>query len=118
MFEDIIEDFSPITAGDTGALFKPHFRNKNKEPVDLTGKTISMVMQNRDDNGDVKVTTGTWDYDDRPNGVAHFNYGNADVDTPGVWNMIMVITDDVTGKPVHADTLKLRIKPLPVVPGP
>lgn len=118
MFEDIIEDFSPITAGDTGALFKPHFRNRNKEPVPLGGKTISMVMQERDNPENVKATTGDWVTDDAEAGLAHFNYGDEDVDTPGVWNMIMVITDDITGKPVHADALKLRIKPLPVVPGP
>lgn len=112
MFEDIIEDYSPITAGDTGALFKPHFRDKNKEPIPLTGKTISMVMQNRDSPDKVKLTTGTWDYDDRENGIAHFNYGDEDVATPGVWYLIIVITDNITGKPVHADSKQLRILPL------
>lgn len=111
---DIIEDFSPVTQGDTGAAFKPQFRykDKSKGPVDLTDTAISMVMQNRDNPEDVKATTGEWVTDDAENGLAHFNYGDEDVDTPGVWNLIIVITDDITHRPVHADSKRLRILPL------
>jgi hypothetical protein len=114
----IIEDYSPITKGDTLALLKPHFRHKDKSPVSLAGMSISMVMQSRDDPLDVKATTGTWEHDDEDNGIAHFNYGDEDVDTAGVYYLIITITEIATGRPVHADAKKLRILPLPVVPGP
>ena len=111
---DIIEDYSPITAGDTGAAFKPQFRykDKSKGPVDLTDTTISMIMQERDDPDNVKATTGDWVVDDEANGIAHFNYGDEDVAEAGVWNLIIVITDNISGRPVHADTKRLRILPL------
>lgn len=110
---DIIEDFSPIYVGDTGALLKPHFRNKDKTPVDLTGATISMIMQNRDSPSTVKEATGTWEIDDATNGIAHYTYSAEDVDTAAVWNLFINI--EIEGNPLHADVKHLRILALPVV---
>lgn len=107
-----IDDYSPISKGDTGAPFIPHFINKfTVKPVDLIGCTISMKMQNADDPENVKVCNGPWTVLDAANGIASYEYQDGDVDTVGTWNMSIKITKN--SKPVHADSKQLVIEAAP-----
>jgi hypothetical protein len=105
----IIDDYSPIYVGDTGAPFSPTFQHADGTAVNLTGATITMEMVN-DDTGAVINCAGTWTIDSAPNGEAHYQYQSADVATAGLWKLYVTIT--VGGEPVHADMKKLQILPV------
>ena len=107
----IADDFSPIFCGDVGAAFAPQFIHEDGSPVDLTGATISMVMQ--ETSGITKVAAGTWTIDIAANGQAHYSYNAADVDTAGSWTLYIAIS--ISGKPTHADVKQLEIKNVPTV---
>lgn len=106
-----IDDFSPITRGDTGSPFIVHFINKyTNTPIDLTGATISMRMQSEEDPENVKdCSDDDWHVDDAQNGIAHYDFQDADVDEAGTWNMSIKIIKN--GKPLHADVKQLVIEP-------
>lgn len=106
-----IDDFSPITVGDTDSPFIVQFLNKyTNKPVPLSGAAISMRMQNADNPEQVKdCTDSAWTIDDETNGIAHYDFQDSDVNEDGTWNMSMKITRN--GKPVHADVKQLVIKP-------
>jgi hypothetical protein len=105
----IIDDYSPIYVGDTGNPYAPTFRHKEDSPVDLTGATLALKMQ--DEGGNVKTCAGTWTIDDAQNGVAHYAWQSADVNSAGIWQLFVTIT--IGGKPVHADVKTLEIKAVP-----
>lgn len=107
----IQEDFSPIYQSDTGAAFAPQFLHADGTPVNLTGATISMKMQSQDTPATVITCTGTWTIDDAVNGKAHYAYAPTDVATVGMWILFVVVT--IGGKPAHADSRLLEIKPAP-----
>jgi len=104
----IQEDYTPVFVGNTGTLFAPVFRHRDNTPVDLTGCTLSMKMelyQSIDsgiDVGTIKTCSGPWTITDAANGGAYYRYQTADVNTAGVWNLWIKITD-AFGRPVHAD---------------
>lgn len=104
------DDFSPIMQNDTGAPFNPVFVSKTTgNPINLTGATITMRMQNQD-TGVAQNCTGTWTIDNDPtSGKAYYAYSSADVSTPGLWDMSIDIT--INSKPVHADVKVLQILP-------
>jgi len=106
-----IDDFSPITRGDTGSPFIVHFINTyTGKPVPLTGATISMRMQNVDNPEQVKdCTDSAWTIDDEENGIAHYDFQDGDVNEEGTWNMSIKITKN--SKPIHADVKQLVIEP-------
>lgn len=108
----VVDDYSPVVQGDTAALFAPVFSNKDG-PFDLTGKTISMVMQNETDPFIAKNATGIWITDDAANGAAHFEWSDADVAVPGTWKLWITLT--AGGKPVHSEIKLLEITEAPVV---
>ena len=103
-----IDDFSPVTSGDTGSPFVVQFLHRyTNTPIDLTGATISMRMQNVDTQ-DVKVCLDSaWAVDDAENGIAHYDFQDADLDTAGTYNMSIKITKG--SKPVHADVKELVV---------
>lgn len=105
----IVDDYSPISVGDTLIPYSPTFQHKDGSPVDLTGATFALKMQ--DEGGNVKTCSGTWTIDDAPNGVAHYAWQSADVNSAGIWTMYVTIT--IGGKPVHADVKTLEIKAVP-----
>jgi len=110
-----IDDYSPMTVGDTGKPFAPGFVQKQPDgtlgPFDLTGLTITMKMQGED--GTVKTCDPTkWTIDDAPNGKAHYQWQAADVNAAGMWNLYIVCTN-AGGQPVHADMKLLQIKAAP-----
>jgi hypothetical protein len=105
----IINDFTPIWVGDTGAPFISHFSHQDGSLVNLTGSTISMKME--DSGGNIKICLGTWTIDDAINGLAHYSYASTDVDTPGVWTLFITITTG--GKPLHCDEKLLEIRKAP-----
>ena len=102
----IVEDYSPIFVGDTGALFSPSFQHKDGSAVNLAGATLSLKMQ--DTLGDLKTGVGTWTIDDPTNGLAHYNYAAADVSQAGTWTLYVTIT--IGGLPLHADPKTLIIQ--------
>jgi hypothetical protein len=105
----IINDFTPIWVGDTGAPFIPQFSHQDGSPVNLTGATISMKME--DSGGNVKTCSGVWIIDDAANGKAHYSYASTDVNTSGVWTLFIAIT--IGGKPLHCDEKLLEIRNAP-----
>ena len=107
----IIDDFSPIYTGDTGAPFNAQFLYKNGLPVDLTGATISMIMESS--GGCVKAASGTWTIMDAVNGRASYAYASSDVNTADTWTLYIAIS--IGGRSVHADTKILKIEPVPLL---
>lgn len=107
----IVDDFSPVSVGDTGAPFAPQFLHKDGSPQPLIGATITMIME--DAEGNTKNAAGTWVIDDPSNGQAHYLYDANDVNTAGNW--ILYITITIGGKPLTADTKSLEIKPKPAL---
>ena len=107
----MIQDFSPIVQGDTGAKFAPQFVDANG-PVDLSTRTISMSRQSVEPGSPLVPMTGTWTNDDPINGLAHFVYAAGDVAVPGAHLLWITLTDS-GGKPAHADPQILEIRPLP-----
>jgi hypothetical protein len=105
----VIEDYSPIYAGDTASPLVAQFSYKDGSAVNLTGATISMKME--DSAGNEKAASGTWTIDDVTGGNAHYNYANADVNEVGMWTLFITIT--IGGKPEHADERLLEIKHAP-----
>lgn len=105
----MIDDFSPIYQGDTGAPFNPVFTHLDGSPVSLSGATITMKMENH--AGTIITCVGTWTITDAINGKASYAYTSTDVATVGVWLLYITIT--IAGKPVHADTKTLEILPAP-----
>jgi hypothetical protein len=110
MMTTILEDYTPIFTGDTGAKFAPSFQHLDGSPVSLVGMTISMKMQDQD--GNLKTCSGTWTVDDAANGLAHYQYQTADVNQAGIWTLYIVLTNG-SGQPVHAMTKLLEIKTAP-----
>lgn len=108
------DNYSPIFQGDTGALFAPAFKkyvNGVAQPFDLSGKTITMRIV--DEDGNATDATGSWTTDDAVNGLAHYAYSSADVANSGPKTLYIKITDNTTGKPVHAGTKTLQIMAAP-----
>lgn len=105
----IADDYSPIFCGDTGAPFDPVFLHKDGSAVDLTGATISMIME--DAEGNTKTALGIWTITDAANGQASYSYASTDVNTAGNWTLYITIT--VGGKPKHTDTKQLEILAVP-----
>lgn len=105
----IIEDYSPIYTGDVAVPFAPVFQHKDGSVVNLVGATINMKMQDQD--GNLKICSGTWTIDDAVNGKAHYQWQTADVNTAGNWNLYVTIT--IGTLPVHADVKPLEIKGAP-----
>lgn len=107
----IADDFSPIYCGDTGAPFDPVFLRKDGSAEDLTGATITMIME--DAEGNSKTAAGTWTITNAANGQASYSYASTDVNTAGNWTLYITIT--VGGKPLTADTknLEIKVKPIP-----
>lgn len=119
----LADDDSPVFVGDTGAPFAPQFLHKDGTPVNLTGATITMKLQQiisigtvAESVGVVKTAAGTWTIDDAMNGKAHYVYAAGDVDTPGTWNRYITIT--IGGLPLHADDGAGNPKPLVIEPAP
>lgn len=107
----MLDDYSPITQGDTGAPFNPIFVSKTTgSPINLTGATITMRMQNQSSEV-AQNCTGTWTLANDPTtGQAFYAYSSADVASPGTFNLSIEIT--INAKPIHADVKVLQILPL------
>lgn len=105
------DDFSPIYRGDTGAPFNPQFLHKDGSPVDLTGATISMIMD--DFEGNVKAAQGVFTITDAIHGQTSYVYDANDVNMAGNWTLYILLTID--GKPFHADKKQLEIEAVPTV---
>lgn len=101
----IVDDFSPIFVGDTGAPFAPVFLYPNTDlPFNLTGYSISMHMV----CGATNIhCTGTWTIDNAAQGLAHYQFTSTDVQTPGVWNMYIILT--IGGLPMHCSKKTIEI---------
>ncbi len=101
-----IEDYSPISVGDTGAIFAPLFLDGVNNTIDLTGATLSTRAQM---GTTIKTwNNANWTIDDAPGGKAHYQYQSTDVDTAGAWQVQTIIT--IAGKPIHTDARELIIK--------
>lgn len=100
----MVDDFSPIYVGDTGATFAPVFQYANGTLYPLSGMSISMSMRNK--TGTIKTCSGAWTINTATS-VASYAYESTDVDTAGTWTMFIVLT--LNGKPVHAQKKTLEI---------
>jgi hypothetical protein len=113
----LADSYSPVSVGDTGALFNPQFKYDNGDPIDLTDADISMIMQ--DDEGNLaKNAEGVFTITDAANGLTSYAYDASDVAVSGIWTLYIKIT--ISGKQVHPDDgrgfmKKLEIKPVPTV---
>lgn len=105
----IADDFSPIMVGDIGAPFDPVFVHKDGTVEDLTGATITMIME--DAEGNVKTAAGIWTITNASGGQASYSYAASDVNTAGNWTLYITIT--VGGKSKHTDTKQLEILAAP-----
>lgn len=105
----VVEDYSPVSLGDTGAPFAPIFQHKDGSPVDLTNAIISMIMVS--EFGDVVHCVGPWTIDNAQAGQAHYQFQSADVAKDGMWSLFITIT--INGRPLHADTKLLQIVQVP-----
>jgi hypothetical protein len=105
----IIEDYSPVSVGDTGAPCAPVFMHKDGTPVDLTNATISMIMVS--EFGDVIHCAGQWTIDNAQSGQAHYQYQDVDVAKDGMWELFITIT--INGRPLHGDKKLLLIEQVP-----
>lgn len=105
----IVEDYSPIAVGDTGAIIAGVFQHKDGSAVNLIGATLTLKMQNQ--YGDLKIGSGSWTIDDPVNGLAHYNYAAADVNQAATWTLYVTITGG--GLPLHADPKTLIIYSAP-----
>lgn len=112
----IVEDYTPITAGDTLQPFAPVIQQKDKDgnmvPFPLTGLTLTMKMVNDTDPSTVKVCAGTWTVDNAAAGLCHYDYADTDVDTPGSWRLVIILTNQANRR-VHGTTKLLHILPAP-----
>jgi hypothetical protein len=122
----IPDDYSPISQGDTGSPFTPQFLHADNSPVNLSGATITMKMQQVTyigaipELGEVIDCSDTapndWIIDDESNGRAHRQWSAEDVATAGIRNLYIVIT--IGGLPVHADDGRGFVKQLVINPAP
>lgn len=100
-------DFSPIYVGDVGIPYAPQFLHRDGSVVDLSNATLSIVYVSS--TGTRKNGAGVWSIDNASQGLAHYTYDPADVNTAGTWTFQVEVT--VNGKPVHTDTDILQIDP-------
>lgn len=110
----VVEDFSPIRVGDTGAILAPAFVHRDGSPQPLDGVTITMKLVGVN-TGIVKTCSNTgpaaWILDDIPNGRAHRRWQASDVDTADTWRISIVLM--IEGGPVHADERIIEILSAP-----
>lgn len=108
----IVEDYTPITQGDTYRPFSPIIQQKDESgkwvPFNLDGLTISMKMVSEEIPTLVKVCGGQWTIDNASQGECHYEWEDDDVDTPGLWKLSMKFTN-AAGKFVHGETKWLQI---------
>jgi len=115
----VVENYSPIFAGDTSQEFLPVFQTTdvygNTIPFPLVGVTISMKMGGPNGetgpDGSIKTCSGTWTILDAENGKASYQWQTADVNTVGEWWLYITLTDG-NGRPVHGDVKPLEILPI------
>jgi hypothetical protein len=105
----LVDDYSPIYVGDIGTPLSAAFTYKNGNAVDLTNITLSMKMVS--EGGSVKTCSGTWTISDAVGGLAHYQWQTADVNTIGIWQVYITLTNS-TG-PFHADFKTLEVLPAP-----
>lgn len=111
-----IDDYSPIRQYDTANPFIVqilHFYTKESQGI--SGATVSMHMQNVDDDTDIKTCIGPWVIN-AEEGTASYQYQAEDVDEPGSWKMWVKV--EINSKIVHPDDGRgepkvLVISPLP-----
>jgi hypothetical protein len=113
----VADSFSPISCGDTGALFNPRFLYDNGDPIDLTGADITMIMQD-DEGNPPKNAEGVFTKTDAINGLTSYAYDASDVAVSGIWTLYIKVV--IGGRSVHPDDgrgfmKKLEIKPVPTV---
>jgi len=106
----VVEDYSPIRVGDTGAKISPVFVHKDGTPQPLDGVIITMKLIGLN-TGIVKTCSnagaGAWILDDIPNGKAHRQWQASDVDTADTWRISITLMID--GGPLHADERVIEI---------
>ena len=104
------DDFGPIYVGDTGSPLSPQFIHKDGTAFDLTAAIITMRMALMG-SSTVKDGSGAWTIDDETNGLAHYVYSAADVNTAGNWELYIKIVN--SSGTIHADPKVLPILPVP-----
>ena len=81
-----------VTEGDTLAPIQGIIYKGDGTPQDLTGATVKFNMRQADE-GDMKVTEGAGAVVGNPsNGEVKYEWQDADVDTPGLYDGEFIIT--------------------------
>ncbi|MGH2505930.1 MAG: hypothetical protein ACRDHZ_00695, partial [Ktedonobacteraceae bacterium] len=100
-----IDDYSPMTVGDTLIPLSVQTSFRDGSPIPLVGATLSLVMVSG--TGVRQVGTGVWTIDNAAAGQAHYAWSAADVATAGTWSIQVEYT--IGGQPEHLDTKLLII---------
>jgi len=82
------EDFSPRYVGDLSRPLSHTFTDHSGVVFSLAGvnaTNMTFHMRSVNDSTVTKTGGGTWTIDDAPNGVAHYTWVAADVNTAGLW---------------------------------
>lgn len=112
----IIEDYSPLSVGDTMKPFACVFQDIDPvtgrpRAVSLSGLTITMRMRDVEDETSVWDCAGTWTVDGVSDGQAHYDWTADDVATAGIYELQITLTneDDQT---LHSDIKRIAITPV------
>jgi hypothetical protein len=105
----IIEDYSPIVVGDTGAAFHATVV-QGGQPVTTGGITFATKFV-KTDGTKSKNAVGAWTAEDAPTGRWRFDPDALDINESGEWTMWVTVT--IGGKPIHARPKFLQIDPTP-----
>jgi len=74
-----------VTQNDFGQSLPYTLQDGSQNPVDLTGATVQIKVQNSQDPTDTLKFTGTLTIDSAAQGTCHYVVASGNFDTPGVF---------------------------------
>jgi hypothetical protein len=101
------DDYSPLYTGDQLVPLTVQFSNKDGTAINLTGATLTLVMESS--TGTRQIGTGTWTIDNASAGQAHYAWSSADVAQAGTWTIQVSLT--IGNQVQHCDPKLLTIVP-------
>lgn len=87
------DDFSPITLGDTGNPLRATFADTFTGAYNLADATFALSLVDLNTSEENAITgTGSWTIVDATRGIAQYAWNSADVATPGIYQVKVVVT--------------------------
>jgi len=100
---------SPFYVGQTGPALRATIQDDSDNPVNLTGATFTLVIENTLTNANVSGA-GTWSILNAPAGVAQYTWNSADTATPGAYNLFIEYV--ISGVTYITDPTTFLVKPI------